>query len=224
MIADDFRITDTSTGNQLEIGAGNVDADVSASWNLDLSQQPLKVEDLAFAGEISLLKNLYLEATYQGKNLNFDMNWVVGQAGEISLNFTQDEPIKIVVDDLFPNNPTFNLGGSVNISEDFHFDVQWKWKQGVNQEDPGYFIVNGYTNEPNFDSIEITLTYDPSGSNNPKYGIEIGGTNVGLLVWMKWWKDPNHWLPMVWWYVHITGSFYVNLLWEGEWYPNVHLW
>jgi hypothetical protein len=224
MIADDFRITDTSTGNQLEIGAGNVDADVSASWNLDLNQQPIKVEDLAFAGEISLLKNLYIEATYQGKNLNFDMNWVVGQSGEISLNFTQDEPIELIVDDLFPNNPTWNLGGGVIISDDFHFDIQWQWKQGVDQEDPGYFIVNGYTNEPNFDWIGIIITYDPSASNNPKYGLEIGGYNVSLLVWAKWWKDPDRWFPMVWWYVDITGSFYANLLWEGVWYDNIQTW
>jgi hypothetical protein len=91
-------------------------------------------------------------------------------------------------------------------------------------DDPGYFKINEDTNDPNFNWIGIYFTYDPSGQNNPTYGVEIGGTNVGLIVYFKWWKHPSQWLPEVWWYVYIMGNFYVDLLWEGDWYQNIHTW
>jgi hypothetical protein len=224
MIANNFKISDTSTGNQVEISADDINADFDAQWNLDLTQQPIQIEELAFNGEISLLENFVIEATYQNKYLNFDMNWAVGESGEIAFNFTQDEPIEIILDDLFPSNPTYDLGGGVIINEDFHFDIKWKWKQGESQEDPGYFKINEDTNDPNFGWIGIFFTYTPSGYTEPQYGVEIGGNNVGLIVFFKWWKDPNKWLPIVWWYVYIMGDFYVDLLWKGDWYENIHTW
>ncbi|MCK4902386.1 MAG: hypothetical protein KAS76_03430, partial [Thermoplasmatales archaeon] len=109
------------------------------------------------------------------------------------------------------------------ISDDFHFDVKWDWKQGE-WGDRGEFKINEDTNDPNFDWAGFKITYDPSGSNNPQYGIEVSGTNIGLIVYMEWWKHPDQWLPEVWWYIYIQGSFNIHLLWKGDWYYNVEDW
>jgi hypothetical protein len=222
MIADLLRVTDTSSGDQLKISADNVDADqLNAEWNLDLSESPIQIEDLAFSGALSLLENFVLEASYQGEYLNFDMDWKMGQEGQVSFDFSQDEPIEIVVDDLFQDDPTWDVGGGVIIDQDFHFDIKWKWIRGSPSGEHGYFKINEDTNNPNFDWIGFNIEYTPDGEDDPQYGIEVGGYNVGVIVFMEWYKDPDYWKPFIWWYIYITGNFYMHLLWEGEWYYNV---
>lgn len=225
MIADEFRVTDTSTGNQIQISADNVNAnDIEARWVLDLSEQPLQVEELKFSGELSLLENFNIDATYQGKNLAFDMDWQIGQEGKFSLDFTQDEPIEIIIDDLFENSTIWDIGGGIIISEDFHFDVSWKWEQGMSYDDPGYFLINEDTNDPNFDLIFLNITYTPDGEDEPQYGIEVGATDIIVIVYLKWWKGESMIFPQVWWYSYIVGDFYLDLLWNGYWHEDVHLW
>jgi len=225
MFGDLLKVTDTSTGNQLQLGANKVNAnDLWADWTIDTAHQPIQVEELSFGGELSILEDFEIVASYQGKYLNFETDWQVGEQGEFSIDLNQDQPIELVVDDLFPDNPTWNFGGGVIISQDFHFDVKWKLKQGENYNDPGYLLINEDTNDPNFDWIGMTLTYDPNGSNDPQYGIEVGGTDISLIVYLKWWKHPDQWIPQVWWYMYISGNFYLDILWKGDWYYNVHTW
>ncbi len=179
------------------------------------------MEELAFSGALSLLKNFKLEATYEGEYLNFDMDWAIGESGAVSFDLNQDEPIEIIVDDLFPDNPTYDLGGGVIISQDFHFDIKWNWIRGEETGERGYFKINEDTNEPNFDWIGITFKYTPSGYDEPQYGVEVGGYDVGIIVWMEWyWVNYFPWLK-IWWYTHISGDFYLHLLWQGDWYYNV---
>jgi hypothetical protein len=194
---------------------------LQAQWNLDLSEDPIQIEELGFSGSINLLENFVLEATYEGEYLNFDMNWKMGQEGEVSFDFFQDEPIELVIDDLFQDNPTWDVGGGIIIDEDFHFDIKWKWIRGQEDEDHGYFKINEDTNSPNFDWIGFHIEYTPDGYDESQYGIEVGGNNIGVIVFMEWYKDPNHWLPRIWWYIFIQGNFYLHLLWEGDWYYNV---
>jgi len=222
MVADSLKVSDTSTGDQLEISADNVDADqLNAQWNLDLSEDPIQIEELAFSGALSLLENFVLEATYQGEYLNFDMDWKMGQEGKVSFDFSQDEPIEIIVDDLFQDDPTWDVGGGVIIDQDFHLDLKWKWIRGEPTGSHGYFKINEDTNTPNFDWIGFNIEYTPDGYDEPQYGIEVGGYNVGVIVFMEWYKDPDYWKPFIWWYVVILGNFYLHLLWEGDWYYNV---
>jgi len=219
MIGDILEVEDTSTGNILDLSVDKVSAqDLALDWALDMSKSPLPIEDLAVSGVLDSLEDFVIEATLQGKNLNFYGNWKIGKEGVLSIDFTQDEPVELVVEDFLPDNPTWDFGGGVIISEDFHFDIKWHWIRGSDNE-KGYFKVNEDSNEPNFDYIGFHIEYDPDGTNNPQYGIDIGGTNVGVVVWMEWmWVNA---LPDIWWYVSISGNFHVHLLWEGEWYYNV---
>ena len=221
MINDELIVTDTSTGNQLIIEVAKVDATLlDVQWDLDLNANPIEVNELAFSGKVQFLEDLYLSATYQGKTMDFDTSWKVGQEGEFSVDFYQDDPVEILIDDLFPNDNTWDMGGGVIISDDFHFDVKWDWKQGE-WGDRGEFKINEDTNDPNFDWAGFTITYDPSGSGNPQYGIDVSGTNIGLIVYMEWWKHPDQWLPEVWWYIYVSGNFNIHLMWKGDWYYNV---
>lgn len=222
MVADSLEVTDTSTGDQLKLSADNVDVDnLNAQWDLNLNEDPIQIEELGFSGSINLLEDFVLEATYEGEYLNFDMNWNMGEEGEVSFDFSQDEPIELVIDDLFQDNPTWNVGGGIIIDEDFHFDIKWKWIRGQQNGDRGYFKINEDTNSPNFDWIGFHIEYTPDGFDNPQYGIEVGGYNIGVIVFMEWYKDPNHWLPNIWWYLFVQGNFYLHLMWEGDWYYNV---
>lgn len=225
MIGDTLTIGNTETGNSLTIHVGKVSADnLWASWDLDTTQNPIQVEDLALSGDLSLFEDFQISAVLQGKNMHFEGDWNVGEEGKLSFDFTQDQPVQIIFDDLFPNNPKYKLSGGVIINQDFHFDIKWRWKQGEEQGEHGYFKINEDTNDPNFDWIFVNFTYTPDGYSEPQYGVEVGGTNVGLIVWSEWWKEPNHMLPHIWWYVYIQGNFYMNLLWNGDWYDNVQTW
>ena len=225
MIGNDFEVTDTSTGNQLNIDVDKVNAnDLWADWDLDLSEEPIQVEELSFGGELSLLEDFTISATYQGKYLSFDTDWKVGQEGKFSLDFTQDEPIKIYVDDLFPDNPTWDVGGGIEISQEFHFDISWNWEKGENYGDPGYLLINEDTNDPNIDLIFLNITYTPDGEDDPQFGAEVGATDIVAIVYLKWWKGESMFIPMIWWYSHIVGDFYLDLLWNGNWHEDVHLW
>jgi hypothetical protein len=224
MIGDTLRVTDTSSGNQLSIDVYKVSAeDLWVDWVLDMSQTPIPIEELAITGDLSLLEDFIISATYQGQYLEFEGDWQVGKEGIFSLDFNQDEPIELILDDLFPNDPKFTLGGGVIISEDFHFDMKWNWEEGQSINDPGWFKINEDTNDPNFDWIGIYFTYTPDGYTDPQFGIEIGGNDIGLIVWVKWYDD-GFGLPEVWWYVYIMGNFYADLLWNGVWYQNIHTW
>ncbi len=211
-------ITDTSTGNQFTIYAGKVIAtDLRVDWDVDFTKEPIPIEELAVIGDLSLLQDFFVSATFQGKNLDFEGNWEIGEEGEFSIDFNQDEPIVIVVDDLMKNSTKFDVSGGVTISEDFHFDIKWNWKQGMSYDDPGYFLINEDSSAPNFDTIFLNITYTPDGYQEPQYGIEAGANNVGITLYLKWWKGQSMIIPMLWYWYDISGDFYLDLLWNGHW-------
>ena len=82
-------------------------------------------------------------------------------------------------------------------------------------------MINQDTNNPNFDWIGMTLKYTPDGYTTPQYGIEVGGYNISVHVYLQWWFTEGHPLPTTWWYVIIDGDFYLDLLWNGGWIYNV---
>jgi hypothetical protein len=224
MMGDTLEVTDTSTGNQLDIDVYKVSAnDLDMQWDLDMTQTPIPIEELTVKGTVSFFEDFTISATYQGEYLQFGGDWTIGKEGVFSLDFNQDEPIELILEDLFQNNSQFTLGGGVIISDDFHFDIKWNWGEGT-FADPGYFKINEDTNDPNFDWIGIYFTYTPDGYSTPQYGVEIGGNNIGLIVWVNWYKKQGQILPEVEWYVAIMGDFYADLLWNGEWYNNIHTW
>jgi hypothetical protein len=221
MIGNDFILTDTSTGNQFQISAGKVVAnELNVAWDVDFNQTPIPIEELRASGDLELFQNFFVSATFQGKNLDFEGNWEIGESGEFSLDFNQDEPIEINVSDLLPNNEKFDLRGGVRISEDFHFDIKWNFIKGT-PSDPGYFKINEDTNDPNFDLIFINFTYKPEGEQKPQYGIEVGATDILLIVWVEWWYNGNPIFPTIQWWIEITGDLYLDLLWKGVWHEDI---
>lgn len=224
MLGDTVEVEDTSTGNILNLDAYKISAnDLDLQWNLDMSQSPIPIEELTVKGSVSFFEDFTISATYQGKYLQFDGDWTVGKEGQFSVDFNQNKPIELILDDLFQNNSQFTLGGGVIISDDFHFDIKWNWQEGTLAE-PGYFKINEDTNDPNFDWIGIYFTYTPDGYTNPQYGIEIGGNDIGLIVWVNWYKKQGQILPEIEWYVVIMGDFYADLLWNGDWHENIQSW
>jgi len=224
MIGDTLTIGNTETGNSLSIHVGKVSADnLWASWNLNTSQQPIQVENLALSGDLSLFEDFQISAVLQGKNMHFEGNWRVGKQGELSFDFTQNQPIVIIVDDLFQDNPNYKLSGGVSINQYFHFDIKWNWIKG-DAQNPGYFKINEDTNQANFNWVFFNFTYTPDGYTQPQYGIEVNGTSLLLIISCTWWKVPGRILPYVQWWYYIGGDFYADLLWDGTWYDNIHLW
>ena len=224
MIGEQIIITDTSTGNQFQIYVKKVIArELDIDWELDLEKSPIPIEELTIEGDLNILQDFYVSAIYEGRNLDFEGDWNIGESGKFSLDFNQDEPIEIVIDDLLKNNTDWDISGGVIISQDFHFDIKWNWIKGTPQ-DPGYFKINEDTNDPNFNQIFLNITYKPEGESKPQYGIEVGGEDILVIVWVEWWYNGNPIIPTVQWWVEIAGDFYLDLLWKGIWHENVHTW
>ena len=218
MIGEEFRLSDTSTGNQFDISTANVKAnDLMVEWDADFNQSPIPIDELAIQGDVSLLKDFEVDISIQGKYMDFEGDWEIGEKGEFSLDFNQNQPIEIIIDDFLPNNPNFDIAGGIIINQDFHFDIKWNWKQGVSLDDPGYFLINEDTNEKNIDWIFLNVTYIPDGYQTPQYGVEIGANDVLIVFYLKWWKGQSMIFPKTWLYYVITGTFYLDLLWNGHW-------
>jgi hypothetical protein len=71
---------------------------------LQPGQQQIQVENLALTGDLNLFEDFQISVVLQGKNMHFACDWHVGEQGLISFDFTQSQPVVLIVDDIFPNN------------------------------------------------------------------------------------------------------------------------
>ena len=194
-----------------EISADNIQAD----WDIDISGEQPKINNLDFNGIIDTIKGLQFNINLEGKSSSLDFDWITGQVGYMEIDFQQDDPIRLDFN-LDDQAEGIDFHGYVELTNNPHFDLSWDWKQGDSSDDPGYFKINENTNEESIDNMNLYFTYQDI------WGAEASLSNAGIYVCVEWyWYNL---LLYIWPVIDVYGDADLNLLLNGEWYYNVEDW
>lgn len=213
MLGNTFEVINSATGDSLVIDAGTISAEnFEANWDFDTSGQQIEVEDLMFTGSLNAFKNFAISVNLDGKNANFEGNWAMGEEGSFEIDFYQNE--NIVLDfDLGDISDDIELNGYVELKNNLHFDISWKWQQGSSPQDPGYFKINENTNQPNIEEMNFYFTY------LDQWGTDVTLYNAGIYVCVEWYWQNG--FLYIWPVINIYGTLDLHLLLNGVWYYNV---
>ena len=216
MLGNTFEVGNQETADSLVINAGTISAEnFEADWNLDTAGEQIELEDLALRGSIKAFKNFNISIDLEGKNVNFEGSWSMGEEGSFEIDFNQDE--NIILDfDLGNASEDIELKGYVELDKDLHFDISWKWEQGE-WGDHAYFKINENTNKANLKEINFYFTY------KDKWGANVTLYNSGIYVCIEWcWYNSKLYTwPVI--KVYGTLDFWVKLDWltNYKWYEVV---
>jgi len=213
MLENSFVINNLATNHALTINAGTISAEnFEVDWNLDTSGQQVVIDDLTFTGKLSAFRNFGIDIEYDGDIIDFDGDWAMGDSGAFEIDFYQNEPLRLDFDlDDYSENIDFH--GYVELDNDLHFDVSWKWESG-SYADPAYFKINENTNQENIQEINLYFTYQDL------WGAEITLYDLILYVSVEWYWDYG---DLYIWPVFspAISSLDLHLLLNGVWYYNV---
>jgi hypothetical protein len=216
MLGNTFKVTNNVTKDSLELNAGTISADnFEAGWTLDTAGDQIEIEELDLSGSLNLLKNFNISIDLEGKNVNFDGSWAIGEEGNFEVDFYQDENVLLDFD-LSNDSKDIELKGYVELDKDLHFDMSWKWKQGE-WGDHAYFKINENTNKANLKEINFYFTYTDN------WGANITLYNTGIYVCIEWcWYNGKLY---TWPVIKVFGTldFWIKLDWltNYKWFEVV---
>jgi hypothetical protein len=210
-----FSVGNSATGNALSIGASTVSAqNFEASWGLNTSGEQPQVESLALAGTLNALNDFVVSIALDGEAVDFTGDWSLGESGGFSIDLQQDADVRIDLIHLDNYSGKLDLNGYMVISNNLHFDMSWKWKQGVSLEDPGYFKINEGTNQPNLKTIAFDFVYKDESSQS-RWGADVNLTNFALYICVKWYYQSGF---HIWPIIQVSGQLALDVLLNYNWY------
>jgi len=218
VLGNTFSVDNSATGNSFTLGADTVSAqNFQTSWGLNTSGEQVQVDNLALSGTLNSLNNFNVAVELNGKNVAFTGDWSLGESGGFSIDLNQDDDVRLDLIHLDNVSGHLDLNGYVILSNNLHYDMSWKWKQGESLEDPGYFKINEGTNQPNLKEINFNFVYkDDSGQD--KWGADITLTNFALYICVEWyWQNGFH----IWPVIQVSGQLYLDVMLNYEWH---HIW
>ena len=215
VLGNTFSVSNSATHNSFAIGASSVSAqNFAANWGLDTSGSQIQIQNLALTGILNALNDFNVTINLNGRSVNFAGNWSLGETGGFSIDLNQNEDVRIDLIHLNNYSGRLDLNGYMILSNKLHYDMSWKWKQGVSLEDPGYFKINEGTNQPNLKEITFDFIYkDESG--NDQWGADVTLTNFALYICAKWyWQNGFN----IWPIIQVNGQLYLKVLLNYNWY------
>lgn len=210
-----FSVGNSATGNALSIGASTVSAqNFEAAWGLNTTGPQLQIDSLALSGSLNALNNVVVSIALDGENVDFTGDWSLGESGGFTIDLQQNADMRIDFINLDNVSGRLDLNGYVILSDNFHYDMSWKWKQGESLQDPGYFKINEGTNQPNLKEIGINFIYkDESGID--RWGADVALSNFAVYICVEWyWENGFH----IWPVIEVSGSLAFNALLNYNWY------
>jgi hypothetical protein len=218
VLGNSFSVGNSATGNSFAIGASTVSAqNFVADWGLDDTGEQIQIEELALSGTLDALNDFEVAIDLDGDTVDFTGDWSLGETGGFSIDLQQDSDVRIELLHLNNISGRFDLNGYVVLSNNLHYDMSWKWKQGESLQDPGYFKINEGTNQPNLKEIGFDfLVMDGSGQD--RWGADITLSNFALYVCVEWYWDNGF---QIWPVIEVSGVLYLDVLLDYDWY---HVW
>ena len=215
VLGNSFSVGNSATGNSLSIGASTVSAqDFEADWGLNTSGDEPQVESLALSGSIDALNDFEVAIAIDGDIVDFTGDWSLGEKGGFSIDLQQDDDVRIDLIHLDNYSGRLDVNGYVILSNNLHFDMSWKWKQGTSLEDPGYFKINEGTNQANLKTIAFDFVFkDESGIN--RWGADVTLNNFALYICVKWYYFGGF---HIWPIIEVSGTLALDVLLNYNWY------
>ena len=218
VLGNTFSVGNSATGNSFSINASTVSAqNFEASWGLDTSGSQIQIKSLALTGTLNALNDFNVAIALDGKNVDFTGDWSIGESGGFSIDLRQNTDVRIDLIHLDNYSGRFDLNGYVILNNNLHYDMSWKWKQGMSLEDPGYFKINEGTNQPNLKEIAFDFIYK-DGSGNDQWGAVVSLTNFAIYICVKWYWQNGF---TIWSIIHLNGQLNLDVLLNYNWY---HVW
>jgi len=216
MLNNTFEISNLATGHGLTIDAGTISAEqFKVDWELDTSGEQIQLENMAVQGELTAFRNFGVDIEYDGDVIDFEGDWSMGESGAFEIDYYQNDPIRFDFD-LDDISEDIDFHGYVELKNDLHFDMSWKWKQGE-WGDHAYFKINENTNEANLKEINLYFTYKDD------WGADVTLYDAGIYVCVEWcWYNGKLY---TWPVINVYGTldFWVKLSWltNYDWYEIV---
>lgn len=215
VLGNSFSVGNSATGNTFSIGASTVSAqNFEAAWGLDDTGEQIQIEDLALSGTLNAIRDFEVGIKLDGDNVDFTGDWSLGETGGFSIDLDQDEDIRIDLIHLDNYSGRLDLDGYMILSNNLHFDMSWKWKQGESLQDPGYFKINEGTNQPNLKEIGFDFIYKDE-SDQDQWGADVTLTNFAIYVCVEWYWQNGF---QIWPVIEVSGQLYFDVLLNYNWY------
>jgi len=210
-----FSVGNSATGNALTLGASTVSAqDFEAAWGLNTTGAQPQLDSLALSGSLNALHDLAVSIALDGEAVDFTGDWSLGESGGFSIDLNQNADMRIDFLNLNNYSGRLDLNGYVVLSDNLHYDMSWKWKQGDTMQDPGYFKINEGTNEPNLKEIGLYFVVKDDSSID-KWGADITLSNFAVYICVEWyWQNGFH----IWPVIEVSGNLAFNALLNYDWY------
>jgi hypothetical protein len=215
ILGNQFSVGNSATGNSLSIGASTVSAqNFEAAWGLNTTSPEPQLESLALSGSLNALNDMEVAIALDGEMVDFTGDWSLGESGGFAIDLEQNEDMRIDFIHLDNISGRLDLNGYVILSENLHYDMSWKWKQGESLQDPGYFKINEGTNDPNLKEIGLDFVYKDESSVD-RWGADITLSNFAIYICVEWyWQNGFH----IWPVIQVGGSLAFNALLNYDWY------
>jgi hypothetical protein len=218
VLGNTFSVGNSATGNSFAIGASTVSAqNFATSWGLDTSGPQIQVKNLAVTGALNALSDFTVAIHLNGKSVDFAGDWELGDSGGFSIDLNQEDDVRIDLIHLNNVSGRFDLNGYVILSNNLHYDMSWKWKQGDSLQDPGYFKINEGTNEPNLKEIGFDFILKDESSVD-RWGADITLTNFAIYICVEWYWDNGF---QIWPVIQVSGQLSLDVLLNYGWH---HVW
>jgi len=215
VLGNSFSVGNSASGNSLSVGASTVSAqNFEASWGLNTSGDQPQVDSLALTGSLNALNDLAVSIALDGEAVDFTGDWSLGESGGFSIDLQQDADVRIDLIHLDNYSGRLDLNGYVILSNNLHFDMSWKWKQGTSLEDPGYFKINEGTNQANLKTIAFDFIFKDESSIN-RWGTDITLNNFALYICVKWYYLSGF---HIWPIIEVSGTLDLDVLLNYNWY------
>ena len=228
MLADVLEVHNNNDDSQIPFRRIYLKADelsaegFKADWDIEMVGDQPQINDLKVSGIIDTIRGLTFDFEYEDKATSLDLEWTTGEQGELIVDFSQPDPIYIDFDII--DNVTQPYGitvdGFVELKNNPHLDMAWKWKQGQSATDPSYFRINYEKNDPLIKNLYLDVGWDSDQDGTSDWGAKVTLNNVGIYYYVRWYWYSI--IPYIWSEFDISGDVDVDLLLFGEWYENVH--
>ncbi len=215
ILGNQFSVGNSATGNSLTIGASTVSAqNFEAAWGLNTTSPEPQLESLALSGSLNALNDMEVAIALNGDVVDFTGDWSLGESGGFTIDLQQTDDMRIDFINLDNVSGRLDLNGYVILSENLHYDMSWKWKQGESLQDPGYFKINEGTNDPNLKEIGLDFVYKDESSVD-RWGADITLSNFAIYICVEWYYQSGF---HIWPVIEVSGNLAFNALLNYEWY------
>lgn len=204
-------IDTTSNKKVIECDVGSIATDnLKISWD----QSSGGISNFKWQGKVTEFIDLFVKVDYQSADLEITGTWKLYEGGKFL--FEINKPLEVTFVDMSTN--TFKLYGYISLYGERKLLIEWELVEGYFSN--GYFKIYTF-GEPVGNEMHVEFGYAPNGGGNYQYGFKVDAYDYLEITRTIMWNTQDRTIPRIWVLgdVPLPGSWTIQVLWKGEWYP-----